>query len=1080
MNRRLIFVAIIGFFALNLLQSQTKLVVPNGHTSTIKDIALTPDERYLITSSNGQMALFEHATGRQLYEVGYRGENFHISKDGSRVVSSTENEAFVTEIVSGRKIGQINATQSRFYFTNDGAILGLKTDTINVYDADNYRLLKQVKIAGDHLTFSPEKGLIAHTNNNKLDLLQYPGKDAVKNNAEWKVTKKFVGFFSNVQGVFSNDGSLVAIAPLGACEAATRVSCLETTGKQRFSFHLPTQIGIEAELTITDLFFSKDQKNLVAVAEGAFQFDALTGKLTYLHQPDAPLLQGAAGKNGEIIGALYDLNCISRFEVASEKETLRYGLPNILSWDNGLMIAKKQNALIWNQGEPFQLMTFRLKPFGFVNSTPDFVASSYGDAGMVFHPEKNWMLANTVSDLKVLDTKTGQILATVPFSFIAGMFWLPNDRIGVINFEGKSGSIQANTGKYTILDLKGKIIQTIPMPTINWFQVAASPDGKWIAISMLDNNIGIFNGKDGKKAFDIPTESPDFFSSGVFNADGSRFYYCADHIFYEYDMTTKKPLFEMPMEHKEGKRAGTGYIKNNVEINEFLITDDKKTYSYQVGKGVLVPINGQRDASIQPIGKDMAMSGGRIFNQKTGEDVGTLYAFKNPEDWVVVTPDGRFDGSQTGIEKLYFERDLSIYPLSVLFDQFYTPNLMSRLLDGEKIPPPSVDLNKLKSRPTVKIDAPTDAGQRNLVVEEDNVRTYNTASEKIILQIEGRSSDDQISNIRMYHNGKLLGGNARNLMVDDNRATAIENRKIEVVLTVGENHFSAVSINSQGTESAPDEIRVIYAKDGQGKPNPSNAKPQLWVVVVGINQYKNTKYNLNYAVPDAEAFKNELEKDAKGLFSKTNTFFVKDAIATKSGIIEALDKVKLGAKGDDVLIFYYAGHGVIDNANNFYLVPHDVTQLYGDDGALAQKGLSSNLLQTYSKDIAAQKQLFMLDACQSAGALNVVAARGAAEEKALRQLARSTGTHWLTAAGSEQFASEFTQLGHGTFTYALLEALSGKADVGQDGQITVKEISAYLQKVVPELTQKYKGTPQYPSSYGYGNDFPIGVPLQKR
>lgn len=59
-----------------------------------------------------------------------------------------------------------------------------------------------------------------------------------------------------------------------------------------------------------------------------------------------------------------------------------------------------------------------------------------------------------------------------------------------------------------------------------------------------------------------------------------------------------------------------------------------------------------------------------------------------------------------------------------------------------------------------------------------------------------------------------------------------------------------------------------------------------------------------------------------------------------------------------------------------------------------------------------------------------MALRGATEEKAIAQLARATGTYWLTASGSEQFASEFTQLGHGSFTYVLLEALGGKADTG--------------------------------------------------
>jgi hypothetical protein len=55
-------------------------------------------------------------------------------------------------------------------------------------------------------------------------------------------------------------------------------------------------------------------------------------------------------------------------------------------------------------------------------------------------------------------------------------------------------------------------------------------------------------------------------------------------------------------------------------------------------------------------------------------------------------------------------------------------------------------------------------------------------------------------------------------------------------------------------------------------------------------------------------------------------------------------------------------------------------------------------------------------------------------------LARSTGTHWLTASGSDQFAAEFSQLGHGSFTYCL-----------GDKKLTVKEIDSYLQNNVPDF-----------------------------
>lgn len=127
--------------------------------------------------------------------------------------------------------------------------------------------------------------------------------------------------------------------------------------------------------------------------------------------------------------------------------------------------------------------------------------------------------------------------------------------------------------------------------------------------------------------------------------------------------------------------------------------------------------------------------------------------------------------------------------------------------------------------------------------------------------------------------------------------------------------------------------------------------------------------------------------------------------------------------------------------------------------------------------VNAQKQLVVLDACQSGGAVTSFATRGASEERAILQLARSAGTVLLASTGTEQFATEFSTLAHGVFTYALLQGLNGEADGGnpKDGKITVKELEAYLNDQVPELTKKYRGTSQYPTSYARGQDFPLGV-----
>ncbi len=471
----------------------------------------------------------------------------------------------------------------------------------------------------------------------------------------------------------------------------------------------------------------------------------------------------------------------------------------------------------------------------------------------------------------------------------------------------------------------------------------------------------------------------------------------------------------------------------------------------------------------------------KVWDWENKTLMATMYAFAETSDWAVVTPSGRFDATNGAQEMMYFVKGETTIPLSALYEKFYTPRLLMRLLNGEKIDPVDVDVTKIKSPPSVKIGAPVANNVRNLVVEDDkpNVRRYEMTTDKITLTVEAQclaTSCDGVSEIRLFHNGKTIGSGTRNLVVEDDKLEKSKTQKIDIQLVEGENTFRAVALNSEKTESAPDEIVVNYKAPKTSNTLNTDGGITLHLVVIGINKYKNPKYNLNYATADATSFKEAIEKGGTSIFSKTNVVFIGDEKATKEGISTELNKIKEVAKPQDVFIFYYAGHGVLNEKKEFFLVPHDVTQLYGQDEALAQKGLSANQLQAFSKDIKAQKQLFILDACQSAGALDqLVAARGAAEEKAIAQLARSTGTHWLTASGSEQFASEFKQLGHGTFTYVLLEALSGKADKGGDKKITVKELDAYLQEVVPEMTAKYKGTPQYPASYGFGNDFPIGV-----
>ena len=460
-------------------------------------------------------------------------------------------------------------------------------------------------------------------------------------------------------------------------------------------------------------------------------------------------------------------------------------------------------------------------------------------------------------------------------------------------------------------------------------------------------------------------------------------------------------------------------------------------------------------ASYTPSGKYIVSGGkdgtSRFWDANTGKLLATMYQFIRSDDFVVISPDGRFDGTEGAFESLYYVEGRKILPLSSLYEQFYTPNLLARSLEGEQFEIPKVQLTNLKPAPTVSITNPSSGSKLN--------------NNQVTVSIRAVDQGGGVDEIRLYHNGKLVSTTQRGFK------SAGQTKDFTISLVSGANRFKATAFNDQRTESLPDEITVYY----EG----AKATADLFLMVVGINQYRNPAYSLNYALTDASAFKNTIESGASTIFSNISTTYIKDADATKSNILNALNGIKSKAGPEDMFVFYYAGHGVMNAGDmgynkDFYLVPTDVTKLYGADDMLAQKAISSKEMTDLSQGIAAQKQLFVLDACQSGGAIQQIASRGAAEEKAIAQLARSTGTYWLTASGSEQFATEFQQLGHGVFTYAILEGLKGNAD-GGDRKITAKELGAFIEDKVPELTEQYKGQAQFPRSYGFGQDFPLVI-----
>ena len=232
---------------------------------------------------------------------------------------------------------------------------------------------------------------------------------------------------------------------------------------------------------------------------------------------------------------------------------------------------------------------------------------------------------------------------------------------------------------------------------------------------------------------------------------------------------------------------------------------------------------------------------------------------------------------------------------------------------------------------------------------------------------------------------------------------------------------------------------------------------KIWGVVIGISQYRAVR-PLRYADKDALAFYDYLLNQV-GVPKENLTLLTNDQ-ATLFNLKRALGTdLKRKASQKDTVIIYYAGHGAPEtdatspdeDGLEKYLVPYDA-----DPNDLYTTGLPMREVETIFQRLASERVIFITDSCYSgatAGRTFATASRRAVVSDAfLARLSKGKGRVVLTASKASEVSEERENLGHGVFTYYLLEGLRGKADLDADGVITVDEAYTYVSKKVPEAT----------------------------
>ena len=272
------------------------------------------------------------------------------------------------------------------------------------------------------------------------------------------------------------------------------------------------------------------------------------------------------------------------------------------------------------------------------------------------------------------------------------------------------------------------------------------------------------------------------------------------------------------------------------------------------------------------------------------------------------------------------------------------------------------------------------------------------------------------------------------------------------------------------------EVRtVVYERPAAAGPLPAPRPPatrDTWAVVIGIGDYESPQVPaLRYSLADAEAFY-ELLLSRAGV-KKENVLLLTDKTERKPTLRNL--KWALGtflarsAKKEDLVVIFFAGHGapevdprgVESDGLSKYLVPRDA-----DPNDLYATALPMDEFQMIFDRIEAERVVVFLDACYSgaAGGRTFASKRTRAskvDDIFLERLTRSKGRAIVTASRSAEVSIELPELGHGIFTYYLVQGLRGAADLDRDGIVLLQELYQYLEQQVSQRSRAVGGN-QHP------------------
>lgn len=434
------------------------------------------------------------------------------------------------------------------------------------------------------------------------------------------------------------------------------------------------------------------------------------------------------------------------------------------------------------------------------------------------------------------------------------------------------------------------------------------------------------------------------------------------------------------------------------------------------------------------------------------QPLSTLFVATGGE-WALWTPEGFYDASMNGHRLFGWQVNRGLHALPDFYraDQYSRtlerPAVLNRLLPAGSLheafrrstAPPRAELDQalpeqIAATPKVTILAPPPGVMVREASTVVKARITIPANRKLV-------------STRVFANGVAAAGYEQLGQRDVNGGTEVT-LQWKVPLPKDPRDLIQVIAATDAPAAAFGDVLIQRPEAG---PAPL---PRLYLMVLGVNKYADPKIQpLSFSVADAEAVAEELRTASQGVYALDTSVVLINEKVTPQSWRQAVEQLKAKLQGvarpDDLVVFFLAGHGIVDDqTRKYYYVGYDF-KLADLEAKRYSACIGCEDFRTLA-DIPCRK-LVILDTCYS-GALQPPRSNNL--KTAVRQLEEDV-IFTVTAATGEQRSAEKASWKHGAFTKCLLEGLGGGGhSAATRGRIvTLDDVVVYVKRAVPILTE---------------------------